>query len=191
MGPIPTHAPEQEAGRPGGAGGKPESTTSRRSSTRSATTSRTPLRPGARHDPGRRHSLPGGWDEGDNGISSQQAYRLQPGTGWLVSALHLHAPGSLVTYEPHGLRRVRHVPVDGRGPLRPLVRCWSRTVPKSKHKDLDYLVGQLTGGQRRSDLQDNHYLEPSPVADTASEGYVDRGFVYATSNASSCSRPRS
>src|SRR3954464_15526012 len=41
------------------------------------------------------------WNEGDNGILNfTKAYRLQPGTGWLVPPCVLHAPGSLVTYEP-------------------------------------------------------------------------------------------
>src|SRR6516165_8708169 len=41
------------------------------------------------------------WNQGDNGILNySKAYRLQPGTGWLVPPCVLHAPGSLVTYEP-------------------------------------------------------------------------------------------
>src|SRR5436305_1491812 len=41
------------------------------------------------------------WNEGDNGILDySKAYRLKPGTGWLVPPCILHAPGSLVTYEP-------------------------------------------------------------------------------------------
>ncbi len=41
------------------------------------------------------------WNEGDNGILYHaRAYKLQPGTGWQVDAGVLHAPGSLVTYEP-------------------------------------------------------------------------------------------
>src|SRR5215469_4642458 len=41
------------------------------------------------------------WDQGDNGILyHSRAYRLQPGTGWQIDAGILHAPGSLVTYEP-------------------------------------------------------------------------------------------
>ena len=41
------------------------------------------------------------WNEGDNGILNySKAYKLKPGTGWLVPPCVLHAPGSLVTYEP-------------------------------------------------------------------------------------------
>ena len=41
------------------------------------------------------------WEQGDNGILDySKAYRLRPGTGWLVPPCILHAPGSLLTYEP-------------------------------------------------------------------------------------------
>ena len=41
------------------------------------------------------------WNQGDNGILyHSKAYKLKPGTGWHVPAGVLHAPGSLVTYEP-------------------------------------------------------------------------------------------
>src|SRR5262249_5256407 len=42
-----------------------------------------------------------GGEEGDNGILTlSKASRLKPGTGWLVPPCILHAPGSLVTFEP-------------------------------------------------------------------------------------------
>ena len=41
------------------------------------------------------------WNQGDNGILDlSKAYRLKPGTGWLIPAGVLHAPGSMCTYEP-------------------------------------------------------------------------------------------
>src|SRR2546425_3208874 len=41
------------------------------------------------------------WNRGDNGILDlSKAYRLKPGSGWLVGPCILHAPGSLSTYEP-------------------------------------------------------------------------------------------
>ena len=41
------------------------------------------------------------WNKGDNGILDlSRAYRLKPGTGWLIPPCILHAPGSLCTYEP-------------------------------------------------------------------------------------------
>ncbi|MEO6236701.1 MAG: hypothetical protein ABIQ52_06845, partial [Vicinamibacterales bacterium] len=41
------------------------------------------------------------WNRGDNGITYlSRAYRLERGSGWQIDPGILHAPGSLLTYEP-------------------------------------------------------------------------------------------
>jgi hypothetical protein len=120
------------------------------------------------------------WNEGDNDILNySKAYRLQPGTGWLVPPCVLHAPGSLVTYEPQwgsDVFGMYQSLVEGR-PV-----PWSllvKDVPKDKHNDLDYLVDQLDWeGNVDPSFKDHHYLEPIADRETASEGYVDRWIVY-------------
>lgn len=120
------------------------------------------------------------WNEGDNLILNySKAYRLQPGSGWLVPPCVLHAPGSLVTYEPQwgsDVFAMYQSMVEGR-PV-----PWSllvKDMPKDKHHDLDYLVEQLDWeANLNPHFKDSHYLEPIPVADTATEGYVDRWIVY-------------
>jgi hypothetical protein len=120
------------------------------------------------------------WNEGDNGIlNHSKAYRLQPGTGWLVPPCILHAPGSLVTYEPQwgsDVFGMYQSMVEGR-PV-----PWSllvKDVPKDKHRDLDYLVQQLDWeGNVDPNFKDHHYLEPIPDGNSASSGYVDRWIVY-------------
>ena len=120
------------------------------------------------------------WNEGDNLILNySKAYRLQPGTGWLVPPCVLHAPGSLVTYEPQwgsDVFAMYQSLVEGR-PV-----PWSllvKDMPKEKHHDLDFIVEQLDWeGNVNPRFKDSHYLEPIPVADSASEGYVDRWIVY-------------
>lgn len=120
------------------------------------------------------------WNQGDNGILDlSKAYRLKPGTGWLVPPCVLHAPGSLVTYEPQwgsDVFGMYQSMVEGRFvPWELLVK----DVPKDKHRDLDYLVEQLDWeGNVNPQFKDSHYLEPIPVADTQREGYVDRWIVY-------------
>jgi hypothetical protein len=124
------------------------------------------------------------WNEGDNLILNySKAYRLQPGTGWLVPPCVLHAPGSLVTYEPQwgsDVFAMYQSLVEGR-PV-----PWSllvKDMPKDKYQDLDYLVEQLDWeGNVNPNFKDSHYLEPIPVADTATEGYVDRWIVYGKVN---------
>jgi hypothetical protein len=55
----------------------------------------------------------------------------------------------------------------------------TKDVPKEKHQDLDYLVEQLDWEANvNPHFKASHYLEPVPVGDSASAGYVDRWVVY-------------
>ena len=122
------------------------------------------------------------WDDGDNGILDlSKAYRLKPGTGWLIPPCVLHAPGSLVTYEPQwgsDVFGMYQSLVEGREVPRSLL---TPDFPEEFHDDIEYLVAALDWDQNVDpNFKDNHYLEPIPVADTASEGYVDRWIVYGT-----------
>jgi hypothetical protein len=58
-----------------------------------------------------------------------------------------------------------------------------KDVPKDKQHDLDFIV-DLIDWEANTDpyFKDHHYLEPIPVADTASEGYVDNWVVYGKFN---------
>jgi len=120
------------------------------------------------------------WHKGDNGILDlSRAYRLKPGTGWLIPPCILHAPGSLCTYEPQwgsDVFGMYQSLVEGRAvPWDLLVK----DMPAEKHHDLDFIVDQLDWeGNCNPDFKASHYLEPIPVADTQSEGYIDRWIVY-------------
>src|SRR5579862_7324139 len=120
------------------------------------------------------------WNKGDNGILDlSQAYRLKPGTGWLIHPCILHAPGSLCTYEPQwgsDVFGMYQSLVEGREvPWALLVK----DMPKEKHHDLDFIVEQLDWEANVDpNFKQNHCLEPIAVADTAKQGYVDRWIVY-------------
>ena len=84
------------------------------------------------------------WHQGDNGIlHHSRAYKLRLGSGWQVDAGILHAPGSLVTYEPQVNSDVFSCfqsMLDGRAlPWDVLVK----DVPPEHHHDLDFLIGML------------------------------------------------
>ena len=124
------------------------------------------------------------WNEGDNGILNySKAYRLQPGTGWHVPPCILHAPGSLCTYEPQWGSDVftmyQSLVEDNYLPWDMVVKV----VPKEKQHDLDFIV-DLIDWEANTDphFKDHHYLEPIPVADSASEGYQDQWVVYGNFN---------
>jgi len=120
------------------------------------------------------------WNKGDNGILDlSRAYRLKPGTGWLIPPCVLHAPGSLCTYEPQwgsDVFGMYQSLVEGREvPWSLLVK----DMPKAKHKDLDFIVDQLDWDENTDpNFKDNHYLEPIPVKGSCGDGYTDRWIVY-------------
>ena len=124
------------------------------------------------------------WNTGDNGILDlSAAYRLRPGTGWLVSPCILHAPGSLCTYEPQwgsDVFGMYQSLVEGREvPWSLLVK----DMPPDRHQDLDFIVDQIDWEANVDPVfKENHYLEPIPVADTGHDGYVDRWIVYGRIN---------
>ena len=122
------------------------------------------------------------WNEGDNGLLDlSKAYRLQPGTGWLVGPCILHAPGSLVTYEPQwgsDVFGMYQSIVEGRAVPRSLL---VKDVPSDKHDDVDFIVDQIDWeANLDTHFKDHHYLEPIPDGNTASEGFVDRWVCYGT-----------
>jgi hypothetical protein len=122
------------------------------------------------------------WDKGDNGmLDLSRAYRLKRGTGWLIPPGVLHAPGSLCTYEPQwgsdvfgmfqSLVEGREVP-------------WSllvKDMPAEKHRDLDFIVGQLDWERNvETHFKEKNYLEPIVDEARSGEGYTDRWIVYGT-----------
>jgi len=124
------------------------------------------------------------WNEGDNGILNySKAYRLQPGTGWLVPPCVLHAPGSLVTYEPQwgsDVFGMYQSMVEGRAVPWELL---TKDMPKEKHRDLDFIVEQLDWeGNVDPSFKDHHYLEPIADRETGGGGFVDKWIVYGKVN---------
>lgn len=119
------------------------------------------------------------WEQGDNGILDlSRAYTLTPGTGWLVQAGILHAPGSLVTYEPQWASDVvamfQSMVEDRPVPRRLLVK----DVPEERYHDLDYLVGLIDWDATVDPhFRARHYLDPVPV-EPRQDGCEDRWIVY-------------
>jgi hypothetical protein len=122
------------------------------------------------------------WSKGDNGILDlSRAYRLKRGTGWLIPPGVLHAPGSLCTYEPQwgsdvfgmfqSLVEGREVP-------------WSllvKDMPADKHRDLDFIVGQLDWDRNvDTHFKEHNYLEPIIDKERSGDGFIDRWIVYGT-----------
>ncbi|MGQ9604602.1 MAG: hypothetical protein ACUVTW_00245 [Thermogutta sp.] len=120
------------------------------------------------------------WNKGDNGILDlSRAYRLKPGTGWLIPAGVLHAPGSRCTYEPQWGSDVFGMfqsLVEGRAV--PWDLC-VKDVPKDKHHDLDFIISQLDWEKNVDPyFKEHNYLEPIVDEDNSGDGWVDKWIVY-------------
>jgi len=125
------------------------------------------------------------WNEGDNGILYHtRAYKLKPGTGWQIDPGILHAPGSLVTYEPQvnsDVFAMYQSLVEGRTvPWDLLVK----DVPPEHHHDLDYLLDMLDWEANTDPEFAKHRLfEPQPAAaaeDMREAGYIENWVVFST-----------
>lgn len=126
------------------------------------------------------------WIEGDNGILDlSRAYRLKPGTGWLIPTQVLHAPGSLVTYEPQWASDVFAMYqslVEGRMTPRSLL---TQNFPEDKRDDHAYMVDVLDWEKNVDpNFKDNNYLEP--IVCEQGEGWVDKWIVYGKINGRQC-----
>ncbi len=120
------------------------------------------------------------WNEGDNGILYlSKAYQLKPGTGWQIDAGILHAPGSLVTYEPQVNSDVFGMfqsMVEGRGvPWDLLVK----DVPKEHHQDLDYILDMLDWEANVDPEFAKHRLF-HPMQARGDDRYHENWVVYST-----------
>jgi len=120
------------------------------------------------------------WNEGDNEILYlSRAYKLKPGTGWQVDPGILHAPGSLVTYEPQvnsDVFAMYQSLVEGRGvPYELLVK----DVPVEHHHDLDYLIDMMDWEANVDpDYAANRLFHPYTAFED--DTHIDRWVVYST-----------
>jgi hypothetical protein len=125
------------------------------------------------------------WNKGDNGILSlSRAFKLQQGTGWQIDPGILHAPGSLVTYEPQVASDVFAMfqsIVEGRAIDRALL---TKDVPRDKHDDLDFLVELLDWDANVDDAFAKHnrvFPIPSrPFEETEPLGFREQWVCYGT-----------
>ena len=125
------------------------------------------------------------WNRGDNGIlNHSRAYRLEVGAGWQINPGILHAPGSLVTYEPQvnsDVFAMFQSLVDGR------IVDWSlmiKDVPREHHHDHDYLISMLDWDANvNPEFGKTNKVFPKPVCHLArmeEAGYLENWVTYGT-----------
>jgi hypothetical protein len=127
----------------------------------------------------------GNWNKGDNKILNfSRAYRLEPGTGWRVDPGVLHAPGSLVTYEPQvnsDVFAMFQSVVEDRPVDRSLL---VKDVPEEFANDLDYLVSMLNWDANVDpEFGKHNHVKPlpvKPIEEMRGQGYEENWVTYGT-----------
>jgi hypothetical protein len=125
------------------------------------------------------------WNRGDNGILfHSRAYRLEPGSGWQVDPGILHAPGSLVTYEPQvnsDVFAMFQSEVEGR------IVDWSlmtKDVLPEYHHDFDYLIGMLDWeanvNPEFAKTNKRHPVAVRPIEEMEEGGYREKWITYGS-----------
>ncbi|MCG2790700.1 MAG: hypothetical protein L6305_03000 [Actinomycetia bacterium] len=121
------------------------------------------------------------WDRGDNGILDfSKAYRLKPGTGWLLPAGILHAPGTLLTYEVQWASDILSLFQSMVGDKFIDKELLTISVPPERKNDYDYIVSMLDWEKNTiPDFKEKFYRIPKAVdLNTMSLGYIEKWVVY-------------
>jgi hypothetical protein len=108
-----------------------------------------------------------------------RAYRIQLGTGWYTEAGVIHAPASLVTFEPQWNSDVNtimeNVTMGEVNPHNLLTDC----QPESEKDNIDALFGQINWEEStRADYKEKYFRAPK-VRETNQTGLVEKWIAYA------------
>ena len=122
--------------------------------------------------------------DGADILQLSTAYRLKLGTGWDVPAGILHAPGSLVTYEPQYVSDTslffQSIDEDWNVDRKSLTKF----LPLERENDFEYIVSVLDWEANTDpDFKKKHYREPVLVTDEAvmrEQGYVEKWVTYGS-----------
>lgn len=123
------------------------------------------------------------WNKGDNQILDySRAYRIRPGTSWIVPAGILHAPGSLLTYEP---QRTSDVFAMFQSKVEERMIPWGmlvKDVPEDLRDDLNYITDLIDWDKNLDpEFKRKYHLKHVPVKDPdemREEGYYEKWIVY-------------
>ncbi|PHR62566.1 MAG: hypothetical protein COA47_03205 [Robiginitomaculum sp.] len=123
------------------------------------------------------------WETADNEILQySKAYQLKPGTGWNVPAGILHAPGSLLTYEPQVASDVfamyQNIAWDRYLPRDLLIK----DVPEAHQDDVEYLLDIIDWERNLDpDFHARRFMAPKPtrpIGQMHDAGYEENDIVY-------------
>jgi hypothetical protein len=120
------------------------------------------------------------YEAGDNRITElSRAYRIELGTGWYTPPGVVHAPGSVLTYEPQWNSDVNSVQENiTSGEIYPY-NFLVENCPPDKKRDIDYIMGLMDWEKNVDPHYKKHNYRPPVPCPTLDEGYSEKWIIYA------------
>lgn len=107
-----------------------------------------------------------------------RAYRLTLGTGWYIPAGVVHAPGSLLTYEPQWNSDVGSIFENiSSGEVNPRQRLVG-DVPEDHKQDVDYVISLMDWEKNIDPHFREHYFRPPIPIQPADESFSEKWITY-------------
>lgn len=119
------------------------------------------------------------YESGDNRITEiSRAYRIELDTGWYTPPGVVHAPGSVLTYEPQWNSDVNSVYENvASGEIYPY-EFLVENCPDDRKRDVDYVMSLMDWEKNVDPDYRRHYFRP-PVPAEGDEGYSESWIAYA------------
>ena len=119
------------------------------------------------------------FEDRDNRITElSRAYRIELGTGWYTPAGVVHAPGSVLTYEPQWNSDVNSVYENVTADEVNSITSLNENCPDDKKDDIDYIMSLMDWDANVDPHYRKKYFRP-PVETDAPEGAIEKWVVYA------------
>ncbi len=119
------------------------------------------------------------YESGDNRITElSRAFRIELGTGWYTSPGVVHAPGSVLTYEPQLNSDVNsvyeNVASDEVYPYEFLIE----NCPPARQRDVDYVLGLMDWDKNIDPNYKAQYFRPPLACRNSNEQFTEQWIVY-------------
>ena len=119
------------------------------------------------------------YESGDNRITElSRAYRIELGTGWYTPPGVVHAPGSVLTYEPQWNSDVNSVHENiTSGEIYPY-DFLVENCPQDQKRNIEYIMSLVDWDKNVDPHYKKHYFRP-PVLAQQGDGFVENWITYA------------
>ena len=121
-----------------------------------------------------------GYEKGDTRITElSRAYRITLGTGWYTPPGVVHAPGSVLTYEPQWNSDVNSIYENVvSGEVYPY-EFLAENAPEDRKRDVDYIMSFMDWEKNVDPHYKKHYYRPPVTCPHSDERHVEKWITYA------------